>query len=152
MQDEQSEEFSEGRMENGKETDRAILLGIRKKVEDMHPIITVELPRMQVILERITTAQNTMSSAADRMAATHEHAEKRFSKLEDRLQIANDKASGKGQIPLVSHYLILGSMVGIAVLVVLYVNQQTIDATLTSISIGQEQVQKNIMSEIHGNK
>lgn len=152
MQDEQSEEFSEGRMENGKETDRAILLGIRKKVEDMHPIITMELPRMQVILERITTAQNTMSSAADRMATTHEHAEKRFSKLEDRLQIANDKASGKGQIPLVSHYLILGSMVGIAVLVVLYVNQQTIDATLTSISIGQEQAQKNIMSEIHGNK
>lgn len=148
MQDEQLDEFSEERMENGKETDRAILLGIRKKVEDMHPVITVELSRMQVILERITAAQNTMSSAADRMAATHEHAEKRFSKLEDRLQVANDKASGKGQIPLVSHYLILGSMVGIAVLVVLYVNQQTIDATLTSISVGQEKTERIIKNEL----
>lgn len=130
-------------------TDRDILVNIHARIKEMHPIITTEVPRMQLLLERITTAQDNMSAAATRMAETNERAELRFSKLEDRLQSANDKASGKGQIPLISHYLILGSMVLIAILVVLYVNKQTIDATLTSIKVGQEKTEKVIKQELN---
>lgn len=125
-----------------------LLVSIHKKVNEMHPVLMVELPRMQVLIERIAIAQNNMSDAAIRMSITHEHAEKRFSKLEDRLQEANDKASGKGQIPLLSHYLVVGSMILVVVLVVLYVNKQTMDATLTSISVGNAKTQHLIEEEL----
>lgn len=129
-------------------SDRDILINIHTKVKEMYPVVIKDVPRLQMLLERIATAQDTMSAAAARMANTHELAEQRYSKLEDRLQNVNDKAAGKGQIPLTSHYLILGSMVLLAVLVVLYVNQQTIDATLTSIKVGQEKTEKVIKREL----
>jgi len=108
---------------------------IDKKVTAMYPVIMQEIPKMNVMIQTAVNAQHQMAAAADRMATTHEKAEIRFGILENRLQEANDRASGKNQMPIWSHYLVLGGTILITVLIILYVTQQTIDATLTSIKI-----------------
>lgn len=108
---------------------------IHALLKNIHPVVMTELPQMKILLSTIANAQTAMATAANSMAATAEKAEQRYMRLEDRLQNANDKASGKGQIPIISHYLVLGGTVLITVLVVLYVHKQTIDASLTSIRV-----------------
>ncbi len=108
---------------------------IDKKVTAMYPVIMTEIPKMNVMMQTAVNAQHQMAAAADRMASTHEKAEVRFGILETRLQEANDKAAGKNQMPIWSHYLVLGGTILMTVLIILYVTQQTIDATLTSIKI-----------------
>lgn len=76
-----------------------------------------------------------MCSAIEELARTHAKAEERFRQLESRLYDCHDKALGKGQIPIVSHFIILGSVVLVSVLGVLYVTEHSIKATLTSIDI-----------------
>lgn len=103
--------------------------------EEVYPSIQ-EIPRMNVLLSTIAAAQTSMSMAASSMAETNKKAEDRYARLEDKLQDANDRASGKFQIPIISHYLILGGTVLITVLVVLYVHNQSLDASLTSVKVG----------------
>lgn len=114
-----------------------IIYRIDKKVNAMYPVVMTEVPKMQVIMKTVADAQTLIAASADRMATTNEKAESRYSRLEDRLEAAHEKAAGKGQMPIVSHYLILGGTILISVLIVLYVNQQTINATLTSIEVKQ---------------
>lgn len=123
-----------------------------EKLSALYPILMVEIPKMQMLLSTIANAQSSMALAAASMANTNEKAELRFEKMEGRLQAANDKAAGKGQIPIISHYLILGSSVLIAVLVILYVNRQTLNATLTSIKIDNEKTHELIKEDIQERK
>lgn len=118
------------------------------KLSELYPVLMAEIPKMQMLLSTITTAQNSMAMAAASMASTNEKAERRYEKMEERLQEANDKASGKGQIPIMSHYITLGGTVLIAILVILYVNKQTLDATLTSVKISGQETQKAIKEEL----
>lgn len=108
---------------------------IHEILQKIYPVVETEIPQMKILLTSITSAQNAMAAAASSMAATAEKAELRYTRMEDKLQNANDRAAGKGQIPILSHYLILGGTVLITVLVVLYVHKQTIDASLTSIKV-----------------
>lgn len=112
------------------------------RIYDMHemlreaqPILNTEIPQMKILLSTISNALTTMSSAAASMADTNQKAEDRFSRMEDRLQSANDRASGKNQIPLISHYIALAGSLFITVLILLYVHNQSLDATLTSIKV-----------------
>lgn len=111
---------------------------IHEWLSEIKPIVLTEIPQMHVLLSSITASQQTMAAAAASMASTNEKAEERYARLEDRLQSANDRASGRAQIPLVSHYLILGGTILCAILVVLYFTKQTIDASLTTLKVGQD--------------
>ncbi len=122
-------------MDESKSSPHSLIKDIHQKVQEMHPIITLDLPRMQVLLERVSNAQTVMSDAATRMSLTHEHAERRFSKTEERMHEVYEKLGGKGQMPITSHYLVVGSLILVAVLVTLYFSQHTIKANLDSISI-----------------
>lgn len=121
---------------------------IDEKFEKLFPLLLSDIPQMKLLLSTVASAQTAMATAASSMAETNRKAELRYEKLEDRLQNANDRASGKGQIPIVSHYLILGGTVLISVLIVLWVNKQTLDATLSSIKIGQDKTQKLLEKEV----
>lgn len=115
------------------------IYSIHELLQKIDPVIKTEIPQMKILLTSTASAVNAVAAAATSIAATAEKAELRYQKMEDRLQAVNDKAAGKGQIPILSHYLILGGTVLITVLVVLYVHKQTIDASLTSIKV-QSQV------------
>jgi len=106
-------------------------------LQAIEPVITVGIPQMTTLLSSVVTAQSTIAVAAESMAATSRKAENRYEKLEGRLQSANDRAAGRGQIPLLSHYIVLVGTVLTALLIVLYVNKQTIEASLTSVKIQQ---------------
>lgn len=106
----------------------------------IEPLLKTEIPQMKILLSSTASAVQAVAAAATSIAATAEKAELRYQKMEDKLQHVNDKAAGKGQIPILSHYLILGGTVLITVLVVLYVHKQTIDASLTSIKVQSQPV------------
>lgn len=103
------------------------------KINDMHTLVD----NSHRFLSNIVSAQNSMAESAHKMAVVNEHADIRYAKLEDRLQEAYDKASGKSQIPIISHLLILGTTVLVTLVLVLYVTQTTLDATLTSVKVKQ---------------
>lgn len=107
---------------------------ILDKINDMHSIVGTS----HHLLNSIAAAQSTMAAAANSMANTNSVAEQRYAKLEDRLQEANDRASGKSQIPIISHLLILGTTVLVTLVLVLYATNRTIDATFTSLKVKQE--------------
>lgn len=126
-----------------------LIYAMDQRLDAMHPLLTTEIPQMKAVLNTVAEAQKTMAYAASSMAATNEKAEQRYARLEDRLQDCNERASGKGQIPIMSHYIVLGGTVLISVLIVLYVNRQTMDATLTSIKVGQEKIESKLTNDAH---
>lgn len=125
-----------------------IIYTIHELLKEMRPTILSEVPKMVQLMSTVAAAQTAMSAAATTMAATHEKAEKRFEKLENKLQDCNNKVAGDGRMPITSHYMVLGGTVLITILTVLYVNKQSLDATLTSLKIGQKEVQKEIINRI----
>lgn len=109
---------------------------LMQKVQELHTL-------MQETTDGLDHSMDKMCQAIETLARTHTAAEKRYADLEDRLYNCHDQVIGKGQIPLVSHYIILCSMVGLALLVVLYVNQQSIEATLTSVTVSHKKDSKD---------
>lgn len=97
--------------------------------------IDQRLSYFTITMERLMTAQDRMCLAVEQLSKISESAEERYRRMEDKLQEANDKAAGKAQIPLTSHFIILVSAVLIIFLGVLYVTKQTIKATVTSIEV-----------------
>jgi hypothetical protein len=89
------------------------------------------------LLSTMASAQSIMSSAATSMASTQAKAEARYEKLEDRLQEANDKAAGRGQIPIITHLIIMVTTVLITILFVLSFTNQTLEGTTSSVKVGQ---------------
>ena len=94
------------------------------------------------MLKQIADAQTSMAESAKSIANSHNNIEKRYTKLEDRLQEAYDKASGKDQMPIKSHYMILGGTIFVSILIVIAATQYTLDATLTSVKIDRHTPQQ----------
>lgn len=111
------------------------IVEIKKMLDDIHPVILESVPQMYTLMTSVATAQHAMASAATSMATTNAKAEARYEKLEERLQEANERAAGKGQVPLMSHYLTVAVVSLIAILTVLYGNRQALEATPTSVKI-----------------
>lgn len=119
-----------------------------EKLSMLHPMLMAEIPKMQLLLSTMATSMNVMSAAALSMATTNDKAEARYERMDLRLQEVNDRASGKGMMPITSHYMTMFGTVLIAVLVILYVNKQTLDASLTSIKISGEKIQQTVKEEV----
>lgn len=117
-------------------------------IQDLHHTFKTEIepfvkliPGMNMLLTSIATAQQTMAAAATNMALTNDKAEKRYARISDR-------ADGKGMMTITSHYLVVGGLVLIMVLLVLWVTRQNIDANLTSLRVTQEQTKQIIKEEV----
>ena len=132
-----------GKIEGNGGLEREVLLSPEsiERIYDIHTLlkrlepVVQEIPKISLLMQTVSTAQTTMAAAAVSMASTLERAEKRYEKLEQRLEDVTDKAMGKGQVPLLSHYMTLVSAVMVTVLVVLYAQRQQLDASLTSIKV-----------------
>lgn len=114
-------------------------------LQRIEPVI-LEIPKMSTLMSTVTTAMQTMSASSASMALSNAQAEERFKRSEEReilrqreLKEANDRASGRHQIPMISHIITVVIIGFIAMAMTLYANQQMIDATLSSIKMGNKQ-------------
>lgn len=99
------------------------------------------IPEIKVLLHNVAAAQTVMANSAQSMAETFRRSEDRQEKLEIRYSEATQLIAGRGQIPLKSHYAILGTVLLAALIWVTYETKTEINASLTQLSIGQ---QKNL--------
>lgn len=85
----------------------------------------------------IADSQKSMAISAGIMANTNAKAEARYEKLEVMLQDANQRASGKNQMPISSHLIIVATILLSMLLVISYTTKQTVEGTINSLKITQ---------------
>jgi hypothetical protein len=94
---------------------------------------------MHTMVAGISEAQKSMAVSAGIMATTNAKAETRYEKLENMLEGANERASGKGQMPISSHLIIVATILLSMLLVISYTTKQTVEGTINSLKIGTAQ-------------
>lgn len=131
------------------------LIDIHERVQIIEKALHV-IPELRRVMDTMSTAQSLMAKSAESMAATFSRFELRAEKQDERYEELVQKASGKDQIPLRSHYwtvaacLIPTLIMGIgAVLGVLYFTKQDIKASLTEIQVNQKKNLEKILDEHH---
>lgn len=110
-----------------------------KEIYDTLNSIHEQVQSQGDMLKQIADAQTSMAESAKIIAKSTDNIEKRYTRLEDRLQEAYDKASGKDQMPIKSHYMILGGTIFVSILIVIAATQYTLDATLTSVKVSKSE-------------